>query len=369
MFEHLDDPEPLTSTADVRAEVERRRGRLVRRRRLARGGVSAAVVLALVGGVTIVVHGHDDGRQSVRMVDRPTVTTSPALTVPEPLVCGTLQPEGATRGPVSWVVSDGDFRAELTGDLSDAVPPASFVAGARLLVTYRGHTVLDGGIVPPDLPGAAFLDGARQDFVRPSSLSGYVDAPSRQPICLAKFPTEPAPFLLVGLYSNYAHCCFAVRAYPLTSPVASTPVDLVTGNAPVDVRLVDGSPVVVTADNRFAYEFASFAGSGLPIQIYTVEAGTFREVAERTAYRSLLEADAAKWWGAWTKRQDGDGGLGVLAAWVADEARLGSGPFQEAYATLDRLNAQGQLAGSGQFTGDQYVKALKAFLQDKGYGP
>ena len=92
-------------------------------------------------------------------------------------------------------------------------------------------------------------------------------------------------------------------------------------------------------------------------------------------FPTLVSNDAKEWWLAFQQvRAPGNegpgGGLGLLAAWVADKCVLGQGAT--AWATVNRLNAQGKLSGvKGEPaiwpTGPKYVKALHTFLAAHGY--
>ncbi len=110
--------------------------------------------------------------------------------------------------------------------------------------------------------------------------------------------------------------------------------------------------LLVTADNAFAYQFDSYAGSGMPILVLE--------------FRS-----AARWWkNVLDSGQAGQSdGLGLIAPWVADECLLGEAP--QAYARIDALEAQGKLTGDGPGSswpaGAAYVRALHIFLRQHGY--
>ena len=75
---------------------------------------------------------------------------------------------------------------------------------------------------------------------------------------------------------------------------------------------------------------------------------------------------SSTWWTAFNSNPGL--GLGVLAAWVADQCNLGQGTA--AWTTVDQLQAQGRLSGpAGWPQGAAYVQALKSFLAQHGYCP
>jgi len=84
-------------------------------------------------------------------------------------------------------------------------------------------------------------------------------------------------------------------------------------------------------------------------------------------YPSVIDADAANW--LQLEKQHPSDNLGLLAAWVADECRIGH--QDQAYGTVTSLEAQGKLGGLNDGshtandpwpTGAAYVKALKSFF-------
>jgi len=88
----------------------------------------------------------------------------------------------------------------------------------------------------------------------------------------------------------------------------------------------DGSPEFRSADGRFAYALSSYAGSGVPVQIWRFQHGDLEDVTSE--FPALIRADSRHWWKVYRanirKRPPlNDAGLGALAAWAGDEYRLG----------------------------------------------
>ncbi len=127
--------------------------------------------------------------------------------------------------------------------------------------------------------------------------------------------------------------------------------------------------LLVTADNAFAYQFDSYAGSGMPILVLEFRSGRFENTTRD--HLDLVREDAARWWkNVLDSGQAGQSdGLGLIAPWVADECLLGEAP--QAYARIDALEAQGKLTGEGPGSswpaGAAYVRALHIFLRQHGY--
>ena len=120
----------------------------------------------------------------------------------------------------------------------------------------------------------------------------------------------------------------------------------------------------ISADDRFAYRFAAFAFSGLPLQIWSVASGRFVDVTRR--YPSRVAADARRWWRIFRANVRRHLGDGALAAWAADEELLGRGAaMRAALAAQERLGAlRNDGGGPG---GAAFIRALERFLARTGY--
>jgi len=86
-----------------------------------------------------------------------------------------------------------------------------------------------------------------------------------------------------------------------------------------------------------------------------------------SSFRSAISADAASWWRYYQQGlKDKRDARGVLAAWAADEARLGQAAT--AKQTLLQLAFNGALdRGYGGWKGSTYVRQLWKFLGKAGY--
>ncbi|MGA9858607.1 MAG: hypothetical protein WBQ18_12145 [Solirubrobacteraceae bacterium] len=179
------------------------------------------------------------------------------------------------------------------------------------------------------------------------------------------------PDVILDLFSGGAHCCAIEQIFTL-NPATSTYAETEHNFGDPGARIVDlghdGSYEFLTADDAFAYEFTSYAGSGLPIQILTFSAGRFTDVT--SAHRSLVVHDAAVWLKAYRglARQHYAASTGVIAAWAADEDRLGHSGLVNRYlraqARLGHLNSgMGPLEPSGR----RFIAALQRFLHRHGY--
>ena len=158
------------------------------------------------------------------------------------------------------------------------------------------------------------------------------------------------PEILVDLWTGGAHCCSWTRIYRWNGS-GYTSTAAFWGDLEYKLEpLGDGGLDLVSADDRFAYAFSSFAGSGFPLRIWSYRAGRLVDVTAQ--HRPLVARDAARWWRiASAARRRHDEVEGVLAAWAADEARLGKGATALAWLRRHHL----------------YPKGLAAFLARFGY--
>jgi len=159
-----------------------------------------------------------------------------------------------------------------------------------------------------------------------------------------------------------------LEAYPLTGSESLDGVDIWIGNPGVDVEANPHGKgvIIVTGDDDDKYQFASFADSGMPLEVLTFRNGGFADTTR--AYPDLVRNDAAQWWKSFS--DDPGRGLGTLAAWAADQWLLGKG--RSMWATIDRQLAEGRFGGHPGVgnpwpTGADYVGALHAFLPQRGY--
>lgn len=386
MFDHLDDPNPISANVDARRAVEGRRLRIVRRRRAVVAGVASLAVVVAAGGVAFGVAGNHQSGQSVRMTHQPpsvtsatppptTVTTSTTVasappvsvaattttTVPMPpqaLVCGKLD---ATSGPASATATDGNVTAVLSGVQLDSSGIVPYLSNAQLTVRSGGQVVLQQAVGAPK-PTGQYADG--KGPIAWTSGNSSATPVTLGPLCLARFAGSPYLAAVFNYFGDAAHCCAAMSAIPLTGPDTGRQVflELVDFGAAPEVQ--GGNAVLVTEDYRFAYAFDCFACSGEPIEIYTVENGRF--VIQTRSFPGLITEDAAQWWTAFGKAESSGGGEGELAAWVADKCLVDQ--RTEAFATVEQLNQQGRLHSAiGSANGSAYISQLRTFLAQTGY--
>jgi hypothetical protein len=190
-----------------------------------------------------------------------------------------------------------------------------------------------------------------------------------QQVRVADVEGDGEPDVLLDLYSGGAHCCNISEVFHYDAASDTyVKVEQVWGDPGYKLEHLDAArpDEFVSYDDRFAYEFAAYAFSGLPMEILRVQGGAFSDVT--ASYPTPVSADAANEWRYWlSNRKDGTG-LGFLAAWAADEYTLGRGSF--AASTLAQLERAGELhSGSGYpwAGGTKFLTQLNRFLRKTGY--
>ena len=174
-----------------------------------------------------------------------------------------------------------------------------------------------------------------------------------------------SPDVVLNLYSGGAHCCFITQVYRYDA--AANTYALVQrdfGDPGARIETLAGGPVFLSADDRFAYTFAAFAFSGLPVQIWSFASGRFVDVTRR--FPALIRKDAAAQYGRYLSNRKQGLGLGFVAAWGADEDLLGqSALVRRRLAALSAAHQLRGLAGWGQ--GSTFIAQLQRFLVQTGY--
>ena len=201
---------------------------------------------------------------------------------------------------------------------------------------------------------------------KPCGLEEFPEAPV--PLAVSDLEGSGEPDVLLHLYTGGAHCCTILQVFsydPATLTYRSAERDF--GDPGVKVLDVagDGTLQLESADDRFAYEFAPFAYSGLPLRIFAFRGGSFRDVTR--SFPAALAADAARWLKAFRAERRAGLGNGLIAAWAADEELLGHGLLVR--STLAREAAHHRLRSRERYgpSNGAFVRALMRFLRRTGY--
>ena len=198
---------------------------------------------------------------------------------------------------------------------------------------------------------------------------------NRKSITLTDLDGDGEPEVLLDLYTGGAHCCIVTQVFALQGPPSDTVHPsygrvehnfLDPGYTLRDLN-ADGLPEFQSADGRFAYAISSYAGSGVPVQIWRFQHGDLEDVT--TEFPALIRADSRHWWKIYRKYgrkrpPANDPGLGALAAWAGDEYRLGHGA--KVQRELKLALRRGWL-DSYYSSGPRTLRNLNTLLRQVGY--
>jgi hypothetical protein len=264
-------------------------------------------------------------------------------------VTALLVPVSAARADVQ-VASSGQVEATFSFDRSGEDTYENF----RLRIVRAGQTLYDAPVVTPGCPAD------QTGFCDPAGI--YLDEPA---VHVRDLDADGEPEAWVDLYTGGAHCCVESEILRFTGSAYARKT---RHWSHVGYRLTDhdenGVPEFESADAGFAYVFGSFAESAFPIRVFDYRAGVFEDVT--SSHRAVVRKDAKRWWRLYRRRRNGDGSLGVLAAWTADQYALGrrkqANRFLRAELRAGRLRAP-----DGSVSGAAYIRKLKRMLERGGY--
>jgi len=267
------------------------------------------------------------------------------------LVAAVLAGSAAAAAPKPWTAvrtekHAGTVIAVLTGQrrISSFGPPE--YRRLRLVIRNAGRKVYDQGICGSERCGLG----------------------SHHSLSLQRVWRTSTPDAIVDFFTGGAHCCFESLIVLPDASSGHRSIFHDWGDPGYEVQRFDGTSEFLTADDRFAYAFTSFAASGLPVQVWTIAAdGRLADITQSRP--DLIEKDAEQWWHTYiTQRSEPDGDVrGVLAAWCADEYRLGH--EQKCTEELAIAQRHGFLRGPDVWPQNaKFVKALKKMLAQLGYG-
>jgi hypothetical protein len=269
------------------------------------------------------------------------------LAVHRQVACSSAQLPTAKGRPVHVTASFNGVTATLRGTSGHAFAGTPRVLRPRLTLTTptAGASTFRPKPVP-DTPGSGLL------------VMG-VNAPGggNPALCIAAFPGGPVA--LLGVTSAFNQCCFLLDTYASGVRARS---GLQDGLVAPKLRVLDGEAAIVTADGGFLARFTDYADSPAPLLVLTVRHGRQRDVTD--SYRTKLHREASRWWTSYS--HEPPRGLGFLAAWAADQDRLGNDAA--VWPKLRELDDAGKLSGmSGWPRNEAFIKALKAYLTNRGY--
>jgi hypothetical protein len=188
------------------------------------------------------------------------------------------------------------------------------------------------------------------------------------PLAVDDLEGNGQPDVVLELSTGGAHCCSILQVFsfdPGTMAYRAVERDFGDPGALVTDLSGDGRLELQSADDRFAYEFTAYAYSGLPVQIWSFKEGRFMDVTRQ--FPDAITADAARQFKGFLANRRQGYGLGLIAAWAADQELLGNDALVR--ATLAREARHGRLRSRGHYgpSGHAFVVKLMRFLARTGY--
>lgn len=193
--------------------------------------------------------------------------------------------------------------------------------------------------------------------------------PGGPPVAVADLEGNGTPVVVVHLNTGGAHCCSIVQFSifdPAPKPVVLTREhDFGDPGMVLGPALADRHLELISADDRFAYAFAPYAYSGLPLRVFELQDGLPVDVTRRLP--TPLAANAAQQWRGFRATRRQGLGNGLIAAWAADQELLGHGALVR--STLAREARRGNLRSREHYgpSGMKFANALLRFLKRTGY--
>ena len=197
-------------------------------------------------------------------------------------------------------------------------------------------------------------------------------------------PANVYPEVLLSAFTGGAHCCNQMQV--LTRPMGQQLWRTVRlgpfngGPAPARTPYGGTVPLIVSADNRFLYQFACYACGRAPTRLWQLEGAQFVDVSHQPRYRPLYRRELESYQSLLDQPRDPDGNPnGWLAAYVATKALVGERPkgwqqMLERYSATSDWGLQACLGGydaqgcrTPEVVYPNFPEALKAFLQRTGY--
>jgi hypothetical protein len=321
-----------------------------------------SLLVALPAAAALLIAGC--ASQAASSPTRQSAPPTPAA-APAGYACSTANVFGQAVGaPARQQVTLADTTAILTGTTaSDGVEPSQLLGGL-LTITRSGRPTVSLPITPPatsPIVDLFVLDTQTQHASTDDETAGS--------LCLARFGDGAVPVALIALTTGGAHCCITVRAVPADGgPTA----DRDFGNyGPWFREATSGKgfvPVLVSADNAFAYQFTSFAGSGPPVQLVSWTGTAFADVTRR--HLDVVRDDAQSYLAAYNDPAQPEK-LGFLTGYLADECVAGDATsawnFVDQQWQLGRLNDAADLNDPTAATGTE--AAMRQFVVAHGYCP
>lgn len=219
-------------------------------------------------------------------------------------------------------------------------------------------------------PQLTIVRGGQQLYSQPvySHLCGHQCGPGafgahQSSVRVLDIEGNGEPDVILELFSGGASCCFLDQVFsfdPGTMTYVKTEHDF---NYGVVLEKLDGRWLFRSGDGSFLCAFTDCADSGQPIQLSSFKGQRFHDVTRH--YPKQIRRDAARWLRLF--EQHLSNGVGLIAAWAADEELLGKNALVQ--STLSSQARKGDLRDGmlGAATGKRFIVDLNRLLRRLGY--
>lgn len=180
---------------------------------------------------------------------------------------------------------------------------------------------------------------------------------------VADIEANGSPDVVLELFSGGASCCFIDQVFSYdsgTTTYVKTEHNFAYGAV---LQRISGQWRFKSADGAFLCAFTDCADSGQPLQIWSFSARRFHNVTRK--YPKLIRADATRWLSRF--KHHVSNGVGLIAAWAADEELLGKNKLVQSTLASEAKKGNLRDGTSGQATGKKFIKALNKLLRRYGY--
>jgi hypothetical protein len=180
---------------------------------------------------------------------------------------------------------------------------------------------------------------------------------------------DPEPEVIFDLFTGGAHCCLYSLIYrfdPATNSYTALRHDWFNAAYVLFDPEADGIPEFRTRDDRFAYKYASYAGSQYPVQVWRYAGGQMLDVT--TSYPSLVRKNIKFQRRDFNRRKGRSDVRAPLAALAADYCLLGN--CAKGFAIVREARRDGYLKKrlvEFKPAGAKFVRNLRGFLKRLGY--
>lgn len=235
--------------------------------------------------------------------------------------------------PGKFEKSSGAVRATFTYDEHD---DGIRFAGLRVTIVRNGVTVHDAPL------GVASGEDGCEGYCRPTGLR------------VRDVNGDDEPEVLAEVYTGGAHCCSFATIF-VWNPGTGSYRELLRDFGDSGFRITkDGA--FVTGDDRFAYAFAGYAASPRPVRMLRLRGTGWRDVTRKEG-RKRMARESRYLWRLWKRyRRDGSSAQGILAAWTANEVRLG-----RAAKAMRRVRVERRRGRTERRFPEQLKRRLKAW--------